>query len=259
MAKLSTARQSAMQASPALAALLLAPAFALPAGPARAEEQAPDAVADRAAFSKTGFYPLWENTGGVLGHQHALIGTGYFELGLGDRAQVGVRPQEFLFRTPNVHGKLQLLARGAIEWSAHVEVLALLPGATSVFTSSNFVSRIDNTRGALWVVPVGSTLSWYPASFAAIHTTLSAMSVGGKEQPYYASLGLSTVVELRALRNHGLLFHAAEIGFWRHDLFVMGVSWRLNLGWFAAQVGYFYRISPDGRQASPLLSLGVTL
>jgi len=214
---------------------------------------------DHSAFSKVGFYPLWENTGSVLGHRHALIGTDYFELGLGDRAQLGVRPQEFLFRTPNVHGKLQLFARGELEWSAQAEVLTLLSGATSVFTSSNIVSRLDNSRGALWVVPVGTTLSWFPADFAALHTTLTLMSVGGTAQPYYASVGLSSVLELRALRYHGLNFHLAEIGFWRHDLFIAGVSYRLNLSWFGAQVGYFYRFSKDGSQASPLLSLGVTL
>ena len=242
----------------ALSPLLLC-ALVLAAAPAAAEGTAAQAAADRSEFSKVGFYPLWENTGTMLGHRHALIGTGYFELGLGDRAQVGVRPQQFLFRTPNVHGKLQLLDRGDLEWSIHAEVLALLAGATSVFTSTNFVSRIDNTRGALWLVPVGTSLSWFPADFAAIHTTLSVMSVGGTGQPWYASLGLSSVVELRALRRHGLLLHLAEIGFWRHDLFLVGVSYRLNLAWFATQVGYFYRLSRDGSQASPLLSLGVAL
>ena len=135
----------------------------------------------------------------------------------------------------------------------------LLPGATSIFTSSNFVSRIDNSRGELWVVPLGSTLSWFLADFAALHTTLTLMSVGGHEQPLYASLGLSTVLELRALRLHGLQLHLAEVGFWRHDLFVAGASYRFDYGWFSAQIGYFYRLTRDGRQASPLLSLGATL
>lgn len=226
-------------------ALLLAAALA-----------APD---DRAEFSKVGFYPLWENTGSTLGHRHALIGTGSFELGLGDRLQLGVRPQEFLFRSPNVHAKFQLYAQGELELSAHAEVLLLLAGATSLFTSSNFVSRIDNSRGALWLVPLGTTLTWYPAEFAALHTTLTFLSAGGTGQPYYASVGLSTVLELRALQRHGLLLHAAEIGFWRHDLFLLGISYRLRLAWFATQLGYFYRFSRDGSQASPLLSLGVTL
>ena len=228
-------------------------ALALTSAAASAEE------AQHPAFSRVGFYPIWENTGTTLGRGHALLGTGYFELGLGDRWQVGVRPQEFLFRTPNLHAKVQLLARGDLEWSAHAEALTLLAGATSVFTSTNFVSRIDNTRGALWLVPVGTTLSWFPAEFAAVHTSLTVLSVGGTGQPYYATVGLSSVVELRALRRNGLLLHLAEIGFWRHDLFLVGVSYRLTLGWFETQLGYFYRLSRDGSQASPLLSLGVTL
>lgn len=235
-------------------ALLLAAAAVLPCEP-----PAPAAASDRSAFSMVGFYPLWENTGSVLGHRQAQIGTGYFELGLFGRVQVGVRPQQFLFRSPNAHGKVQLLAQGELELSAHLEVLVLLPGATSVFTSSNFVSRLDNTRGELWVVPVGTTLSWFPASFAALHTTLSVLGVAGKDQPLYASLGLSSVLELRARQNHALLLHLGEVGFWRHDLFLVGVSYRLNIDWFAAQIGYFYRLAPDGRQASPLLSLGATL
>jgi hypothetical protein len=215
--------------------------------------------ADRSAFAATGFYPLWEDTGSTLEHRQMLLGTDYFELGLGGDAQVGLRPQEFLFRTPNLHGKVRLFVRGPFELSVHAETLALLSGATSIFTSSNFVSRIDNSRGTLWVIPVGSTLSWFPADFAAIHTTLTMISVGGRGQPYYASLGLSSVIELRALKHHGLLFHLAEIGFWRQDMFVIGASYRLNLGWCGTQIGYFYRFSPDGSQASPLLSVGVTL
>src|SRR5205823_1251523 len=109
-----------------------------------------------APFEKVGFYPLWENTGTTLDHREAMLGTGYLELGLGSDAQLGIRPQEFLFRTPNLHGKYRLLARERYELSVHAEVLALLSGATSTFTSSNFVSRIDNARGVLWVAPVGA-------------------------------------------------------------------------------------------------------
>src|SRR5215472_12687679 len=90
-----------------------------------------------AAFEKVGFYPLWENTGTLLERREAILGTGYFELGIGGDAQLGLRPQEFLFRTPNLHGKLRLLSREQLEWSVHGEVLALLSGATSTFTSSN--------------------------------------------------------------------------------------------------------------------------
>ena len=212
-----------------------------------------------AAFEKVGFYPLWESTGTALDHREAIIGTGYFEIGLGGNAQLGLRPQEFLFRTPNLHGKLRLLARERYEVSVHAEVLALLSGATSTFTSSNFVSRIDNSRGVLWVAPVGASLSWFPADFAAVHTTLTAMTVGGAGQSAYESFGLSSVAELRALSHHALLFHLTEIGFWRQDQFILGASYRLSLGWFDAQIGYFYRFSPDGSQASPLLSLGAML
>lgn len=218
---------------------------------------APDGV-DRSAFAATGFYPLWEDTGTTLESRQMLIGTDYFEVGLGGSAQVGVRPQEFLFRTPNLHGKVRLLTRGPFSLSVHVETLALLAGATSIFTSSNFVSRIDNGNGTLWVIPVGSTLTWFPAEFAAVHTTITMLNVGGKGQPYYASLGFSAVVELRALKHNGLLLHFTEVGFWRQDMFVVGASYRLNLGWFGAQLGYFYRFSPDGSQASPLLALGGT-
>jgi hypothetical protein len=211
-----------------------------------------------APFEKVGFYPLWENTGTLLDRREAILGTGYFEMGLGD-VQVGIRPQEFLFRSPNLHAKVRLLARAQFEWSAHVEVLALLAGATSTFTSSNFVSRIDNSRGVLWVAPVGTTLSWFPADFAAVHTTLTMMNVRGAGQAYYASFGLASVAELRAFAHHAFLLHATEIGFWRQDQFILGASYRFSYRWFDAQIGYFYRFSPDGSQASPLLSVGADL
>jgi hypothetical protein len=217
------------------------------------------AVSDHSAFTRTGFYPLWEDTGTTLDHRQIRLGTGYVDLGIGGDAQVGIRPQEFLFRTPNLHAKLRLLRRPDLELSVHGETLALLSGATSTFTSSNFVSRLDSSRGLLWVVPVGTTLSWFPADFVGVHSTLTAMSVAGAGRPLYASLGLSSVVELRARRHHALFVHLAEIGFWRQDQVIVGASYRLDLGWFGAQVGYFYRFSPDRSQASPLLSWAATL
>ena len=45
------------------------------------------ALADHSAFERTGFYPLWENTGTVLDRREALLGTDYLELGLGRDAQ----------------------------------------------------------------------------------------------------------------------------------------------------------------------------
>lgn len=244
---------------PLLAAALLQAADPAPASPEAGAPPEPAAPPAHEGFAAVGFYPLWENSAHLLRHRDALLGTDAFELGLFDRFQAGLRPQEFLFRTPNAHAKVQLYARGALELAAQLEVLWLLPGATNVFTSSNFVSRIDNARGGLWVVPLGSTLTWYPAEFAALHTTLSVMGVAGSEQPLYASLGLSTVLEVHAHRRLAFLLHASEIGFWRHDLFVVGASFRLRFGWFYTQLGYFYRVSPDGRQASPLLSLGASL
>src|SRR5262249_5001041 len=111
-----------------------------------------------AQFEKVGFYPLWGTPATRPDTRQPLLAPGYFEVGLGGDAQVGLRPQEFLFRAPNLHGKLRLLASEKLELAVHAEVLALLSGSTSTFTSSNFVSRIDNSRGVLWVLPAGATL-----------------------------------------------------------------------------------------------------
>jgi hypothetical protein len=228
---------------PRLALLLL-----LAAAPARA--QAP-------ASATTPLYPLWEDTGRILGHRQLYLGSSHLELGLLDRAQVGVRPLSFLFRTPNVHAKLRLLERGSLSIAAQAELVVFLPGASEAFISSNYVSRLDNTGLRVTVLPLSTSASYALRPWLHLHATATLAGIfdNGPLQERVVP-GLTFVAEALALERHSLFAHLGEVGFWDHDQAVLGLSYRYRLAWFELRAGYFHRFMEDGNQGSPLLSVG---
>jgi hypothetical protein len=230
-----------------------------PPAPA-AEPTVPAVPAEDSVPVLTSLYPLWENTGRVMGHRSLYLGSSSAELGLFDVAQIGVHPLSFVFRTPNFHAKLKLLSRERLEVAAHAELLVFLPGASEAFTSSNYISRLDTRDVLLTVVPVGATASYQVAPWLYVHgtTTLMGMFDNG---PYRNRIvpGMNLVAEFQALRHHTVRAHFGEVGFWSHDFNLLGASYCYRRSWFEAQVGYFYRFLKDGRQTSPLLALGVYL
>jgi hypothetical protein len=205
-------------------------------------------------------YPLWENTGYVLGHRSLYLGTSDAEIGLFDVAQVGTHPLSFLFRTLNVHGKVRLLSTERLSVAAHAEVLVFLPGSSEAFVSSNYISRLSTEDILLTVVPVGATASYAVTPWLHVHGTATVMGMFNNG-PYRERLVLGTTVvgEFLALKHHSFRAHAGEVGFWNHDFNMLGASYRYRRGWFEAQIGYFYRFMRDGRQASPLIALGAYL
>ncbi len=226
---------------------------------ARAEEPTPPAP-DEPTPALTALYPLWENTGHILGHRGLYLSTSHMELGLFDRAQVGVHPLFFLFRTLNAHGKVKLLARERLSVAAHAEVLVFLPGASEAFISSNYISRIDTRDVTLTVVPVGATASYEATPWLYLHGTATVAGLFD-DGPFRNRLvpGISLVAELLALKRHSLSAHVGEVGFWDHDFSTLGVSYRYRLGWFEAKLGYFYRFLSEGRQGNPLITVGAYL
>jgi hypothetical protein len=225
---------------------------------APATRPAPDEAPPSSAL--TALYPLWENTGHVLGHRRLFLGTSNAELGLFDVAQVGVHPLFFIFRTLNVHGKVRLLSRERLSLAAHAEVLVFLPGASEAFTTSNYVSRMDTRDVLLTVVPVGVSASFAATPRLYLHGTATVAGMFD-DGPYRNRLvpGATLVAELLALEHHSLSAHVGEVGFWDHDFTSLGASYRYRRGWFEVRVGYFYRFMKDGRQSNPLLALGVYL
>jgi hypothetical protein len=247
-----------MHLRPALLTLLLA-AAAAQAQPAATPPMGAPAEGAPASIL-TPLYPLWEGTGRVLAHRRVYLGSSHLELGLLDRAQVGVHPVSFLFRTPNVHAKLRLLERGPLSVAAQAELNVFLPGASEAFVSSNYVSRLDNTGLTVWVVPVGASATYEVRPWLYLHATgtLAGIFDNGPLSERVVP-GLTLVAEALALRHHSLFAHLGEVGFWEHDQAVVGLSYRYRRRWFEARLGYVYRFMRDGTQGSPLLALGAYL
>jgi hypothetical protein len=214
---------------------------------------------DRWEDAPTGFYPLWEETGTVIGARRGYLGIFQARYGIADRFSIGVRPLEFVFRTPNIQGKALLYRSEGLSVAAHAEFLSLMPGASAAFTTSNFVSRIENLNWSVYSIPVGASGTFRLAPWVNLHTTAVAMTTFGRELETHTSLGVTSVVELKLHARHAFFLHGGEVGFWNHDFALVGASYRYHRGWFELRVGHFYRLTPDGRQGAPLLNLGFFL
>jgi hypothetical protein len=261
-----SASAPAAEPAPPAAAEPAPPAVAEPAPPAAAKpaptEPAPpeEEPEEEPTSSLTALYPLWENTGHIVGHRRLFLGTSNAEFGLFDTVQIGVHPLFYLFRTLNLHGKVRLLSRDRLSVAAHAELLHFLPGASEAFISSNYVSRIDTRDVRLTVIPVGTSASYAVTPWFYLHGTATVAGIfdNGPFQERLV-LGTTVVAEVLALRRHSLALHAGEVGFWNHDFATLGGSYRYRLDWFELKLGYFFRFLDDGRQGSPLVSLGAYL
>jgi hypothetical protein len=225
------------------------------------EQPAPDSTAPEGPVSPlTSLYPLWENTAHLLGHQELYLGTSNAEFGILDVAQLGTHPLSFIFRTPNIHGKVRLLSRERLAVAAHAELLVFLPGASEAFISSNYISRLDTRDILLTVIPVGATATYQLTPWLYLHGTATVMGIFD-DGPYRNRLvpGVTVVAEFLALQHHTFRAHTGEVGFWNHDFNILGASYCYRRKWFEAQVGYVLRFMRDGRQGNPLISLGAYL
>lgn len=208
----------------------------------------------------TSLYPLWENTAHVLPHGDMFLGTNNAEFGILGFGQLGTHPLSFIFRTPNIHAKVRLLEQEKFAVAAHAEFVVFLPGSSEAFTSSNYISRLDTRDILLTVVPVGVTASYEAFPWLYLHGTTTLMGIFD-DGPYRKRVvpGATLVAEFRAFQRHTFRAHIGEVGFWIHDFNVLGASYCYRRSWFEAQIGYFYRFMREGRQASPLFSLGAYL
>ncbi|MCL2315224.1 MAG: hypothetical protein FWC28_08255 [Proteobacteria bacterium] len=231
-----------------------------PPAPPQTTELAPQANSMAPGFSFYGLYPLWENTGNMLGHRRIFIGNNWLAVGFAHRFSLGLRPTSFFFRVPNFDFKALVYERAQLKVSMQLAPSLVLPGASTSFTTNNFVSRFDDNHHYLWLLPLSANASWQLLDELCLHASLTALGAFGKQVPnLQVTLGLTVFAEFMAWKYHSLMLHLGETGFWNHDLAMLGASYRFHWKWIEAQLGYFYRFSVNGNQGGFLIALGVLL
>ena len=205
----------------------------------------------------TGFYPIWESTGFVLPHRKIHLATNGAEFGINNIGQIGVQPISFLYRSPNINAKFQLLKKGPVSLATQVGATFLLAQASRAFLSPMYSSRLDNPDFSITLVPVSLTSTIQIADWLQVHQSLTGLSIFGQGPvKTEMQLGYSAVAEFMALARHSVLLHAAEVGIGNHDFSLLGASYRYQNNWFEFRLGYFYRMRTVGTQASPLIAFG---
>jgi hypothetical protein len=221
---------------------------------------ADDAAADVPPAAVSGLYPLWEDTGVILGHREAQVGWAFAGVGLLDRAQVGARLSSFVVRVPNLGVKVSLLRRPWLDVAARAAAFVYLPGATSSFTSENYSPAWENRDFTVVAAPLSLVTTVRPAPWFAIHHTATALAtIAGGPVDDGVTVGNYVSAEVSGWRRHAFALHGGELGLWDHEQWLFGASYRLSLGWFRASCGYVYRKSDGGVQGQPLIDVGVSL
>ena len=208
----------------------------------------------------SGLYPLYDNTGFVLGHRQIALGYSFADFGVGNVVNVGVKPSSWMFRSPNIHTKVRVYAGHDLNVAVQGAVFGLLPGASHSFFSSQYTSRVDNRDRLILLAPLSVAASWQVASWLLLHNTTTAMGVFG-ERPIKndVTFGNFVTAQLQALQRHAFLLHAADLAIGKNDLWVIGSSYRYTYDWFEFRLGYFYRINGDGMQGQALFDVGIVI
>lgn len=206
-----------------------------------------------------GLFPIWENTGVLLEAQRVYLGTSQLAAALGSRVQVGVNPLRFAFRTPNLGAKVALASTRRVKVAAAVDVLWLMPGSSDVFSTSNFSTRLDTTQSSVIAVPLAVAATTSISSSLFVHATVTQIFTVTAGKPVQTASGASIVGEWRPLAHHAISAHVTEVGFWRHEFFQFGASYRYQRSIFEGRLGVAYQLRPDGPRVVPALSLGVEL
>jgi len=206
-----------------------------------------------------GMYPLWENTGYTLSFKQARLALFQSSVGIGPHLQLSIRPWSFAMRAPNIAFKYGVYNRGTLHFAVHAGLYVLLPNANNAFYSAQYAARIKNTDSTVMVVPLGSSLTWEATQWLRVHNTLTLLGVFADPYKDQITVGHFVRAEFKPTEHHSLFLHAGEVGFWAHDMFVTGLSYRFNYKAFNVGAGYFYRFSKDGAQGQPLFDIGIIL
>lgn len=218
------------------------------------------ATAEELRQDTTGLYPMWESTGYVENAGDVRLGTNGAQVGIGGAVQVGTQPINLVERVPNAYFKVALGSTERWHIAAQAGGYQLLPGASRDLFSPMYSSRLDNPDFSVTVVPISMAASVEVARWLSFHNTVTALGVlSSARLKTSVTPGASVVAELNPHGRHGLTLNLAEVGFWAHDMSIAGASYRYRCTWLEMRVGYFYRFTKSGAQASPIASLAVLL
>lgn len=220
---------------------------------AEAEDHYPGAAA-------VPLYPIWEGTGRILPHRATVLSTSSVQVGLADTAELGVRPVPFFMRTPNLQAKVGIYRRNGVQAAISLSALVFMRGAAKAFYSSRYASRMPGKHPTVVAAPASLSVSVALTPWMHLHNTATLLMVAGpRPVRTEGTIGDFATLEIIGGRGVSLFFHAGEIGFYRHDHLVGGASCRVLWTPIEARVGYFYRVSNQGAQSQPLVSVGVLL
>lgn len=208
-----------------------------------------------------GFYPLWESTGYVQPEKELFASTIGVQYGFENEGHVGVMPVSYLYRTPNFYVKHRLMTDPNNRWQLAVQanLYYVLRGAARSLFSPVYTSRLDNSDFGFVMLPVALAGSYALKNWWLLHGTFTAMGIFGGGMQNGVESGLSLVSEFRAFESQSLLLHLGEVGFWSHDFWYTGVSYRYRSDSFEFRLGYFYRTFVLGTQSGPMISVGFLL
>lgn len=206
-----------------------------------------------------GFYPLIESTGYIPKKNTVQFGFNQISYSVLDKLNISLEPMIMVANTPNltVKGLVYEDNKNSIAFSTGVK--ALLP-QTDGFFSIYYSSRIHNPNSTLYVLPLTVAHSYKFNQHISFHHSVTDINVLSRSDfKNKANLAYSTIVQLKAREQHSLMIHASEVGFWDHDYYYFGVSYRFTGKYFYTQMGYFNRIQQEGVQGIPLVDFGIVL
>ena len=223
-----------------------------------AATHAADTAAGEFPYAIGGLYPLWEDTGTMLGHRHLALGLTSASVGVADRVELGFKPQTFILRVPNAFAKAALYSGHDVSVSVRLSALAVLAGAEKHFWSPTYTSTVPSNNRTLWALPLSGSATWQVQDSLRLHSSMTLMGVIGQGNVKSSvTPGTFVTAEFLALAGHSLFAHAGEIGVWDHNQWVLGGSYRFNYSWLELRLGYFYWWRKDGMQNGPLLNISV--
>ncbi len=215
----------------------------------------------RHRLATSGFYPIWEDTGSLLEPADIQLASNGFRVRIPGDVQLGLQPTYYLHRAPNLEAKVSILKRAELQLALRQSVIVLFRNAQDRMITPVYASRLTNPNSNVVLAPASLHATWRPFSFLLVHGSATVLPMLSNEKDFEnrAVGGLSAMVELPVVRGHSLLLHGGEVGLWDHDFAYLGASYRLNYAWFMMQLGFAYRLRPEGAQGSPLLSVGAYL
>jgi hypothetical protein len=207
----------------------------------------------------TGLYPLVETTGYLPRKYTLQLAWNQIAYSIFDGVTIGTQPALFMFRTPNFYVKARLYEDSKNAVALNVHNHTLLKNSGDFFTTF-YASPIHNPNSSVYVIPVSLAHSYKFNRHITIHQSVTDINVlAERDIQNQATLAYATMVELKARDHHSVFVHASEVGFWDHDYYYAGISYRYSSKTFFAQAGYFYRVQTEGVQSLPLFDIGFIL